>query len=130
MADYQGDGVICEQVDGDFLADDIGANRTPEEILESMVLPNKEIAPEFKRVGVFTANDNYYGRVLSESASEIVLLDDEGQQIKIPKDQIEEQKVALSAMPQDLLDVLSLRDLRNLVAYLSTLKAQPKAVGQ
>jgi quinoprotein glucose dehydrogenase len=104
----------------------IGAARTPEKLLESMVLPNKEIASEFKRIGVFTANETYYGRVVTESPSEITLLDDEGKQIKIPKDQIEEQKTALSAMPQNLIDSLSLRDLRNLVAYMTTLNAESK----
>ena len=92
-------------------------------LLESIVNPNAQIAPGFESATVhLKAGHNYTGVVKSDSDAELVVDAGDGAVVHIDKKEIETRTKGLSPMPQDISKTLSKRDVRDLVAYLSTLK--------
>jgi len=101
----------------------VGAERTRELILESLLLPNKVIVQGYGQVLLAMKSDAIeVGRVEKETDTELILLLGDGTRKKIEKADIRARKMALSAMPEDISKALSRRDLRDLVAYLSSLR--------
>lgn len=101
----------------------VGAERTPEQLLESILLPNKVMVPGYGQEVLKTTSDEIeVGRVKSETPSELVLVRADGTERRLPKTQVEVRKAGLSAMPEDLAKQLSKRDLRDLIAYLASLR--------
>ncbi len=100
-----------------------GAAKTREYVLESIVYPNMHIADGFDNVLV-TMKDGaiYAGLIKSETDSEIEVNSPEDGMLKLKKADIKERQRGLSAMPEELRQVLTKQDLRNLVAFLSSLK--------
>ena len=91
--------------------------------LESIVLPNKQIAQGFDSVMVVLKDgDSQAGVLKSETPEELVLNTADKGVLKIKKAEIQTRKAALSPMPEGLGQILSKQDLRNLVEFLSTLK--------
>ncbi len=97
---------------------------------ESIVDPNKDIAEGFSTV-VLELDD---GRVVTgvlrgETDQALTLVDNEGKRSEIPKASVEFRASGLSAMPADLVEKMTARELRDLVAYLVSLKPddQPQA---
>jgi quinoprotein glucose dehydrogenase len=106
---------------------DTGAKQTREYLLESIVLPNKQIAKGYETVEVVLLSGQVRSGILkSETASELRLMSPEGALIIVAKDQIEERRTGKSAMPDDLLKHLSRREMRDLVEYLASLKTPPR----
>jgi hypothetical protein len=66
--------------------------------------------------------------VEQEEPGRILIRNSEGKQIAIEKANIEERAKGVSLMPEGLGDRLNLRDLRDLTAYLASLKVVEKAV--
>jgi quinoprotein glucose dehydrogenase len=101
----------------------IGARKSREYILESITYPNKQIAAGFEGV-VLTMKDHniYAGTLKKETETMIDLLSPEDGPIQVKKADIEKRERGQSGMPEELRQVLSKRDLRNLVEYLSGLK--------
>ncbi|HYE19568.1 MAG TPA: HEAT repeat domain-containing protein [Tepidisphaeraceae bacterium] len=92
------------------------------ELLQSIVDPNARIAEGFATVTVTTTDgDSHTGLVLSESPTELVLKDAEGQTQKIKKSDIDFRGKPSSAMPP-MHEVMKPREIRNVIEYLSTLK--------
>ena len=92
-------------------------------LLEAVVTPNKQIAKDFESATILDADGRVHVGVLrKEDDKQVQLVTAEGKRIVILKDDIDERRKSKSAMPEDLIKNLSLRDLRDLVAYLSTLK--------
>jgi len=101
----------------------IGAQKDPEYLLESIVLPNKQIAPGFDSVMVTLKNDETYAGVLkSETADQLVINSPQTGVMTIKKSDIQSRKKSLSPMPEGIGQILSKRDIRNLVEFLSKLK--------
>jgi quinoprotein glucose dehydrogenase len=101
----------------------IGADKTREYLLESILLPNKQIAEGWGQVAVQLQNESVeVGRVAKESEGFLMLVLADGTRKAIAKGDIKARKAALSAMPEDLAKNLSKRDLRDLVAFLASLK--------
>jgi quinoprotein glucose dehydrogenase len=89
-------------------------------ILESIVLPNKQIAPGFENVTLTMKNgETYAGMVKAGNENELTVYTGEDGLIKIPVKDIKERKRGLSPMPNDLSTILSMDDIRNLVEFLS-----------
>ena len=84
---------------------------------------SKQIAEGWGQVAVQLQNDAVeVGRPAKESDGFLMLVLADGSRKAIAKADIKARKAALSAMPEDIAKSLSKRDLRDLVAYLATLK--------
>ena len=103
---------------------DIGKRQTREYLLESILYPNKVIAPGFENVTLEMKNgDTLAGTVKSEDAEELVLnLAEDGSIQRVFKNQIEKRQRGLSAMPEGLANMLSKEDLRDVIEFLAELK--------
>ena len=101
----------------------IGSERSREQILESILTPNKEISKGYgQELFALESGAIEVGRIESESDVEVVLVLADGQRRRIGKAGIRARKPGLSAMPEDAAKILSKRDLRDLLAFLTGLK--------
>jgi quinoprotein glucose dehydrogenase len=101
----------------------IGSQQKADYLLESLVLPDKQIAKGFDPVVIVTESGKVHAGILKEqNEREVRLMNAEGAVVVILKSEIEEQARGRSAMPEDLVKKLSLFDLRDLVAFLAELK--------
>ena len=101
----------------------VGKRFTREQLLESMVFPNKTIATGFENATiVLKGGANHSGLVKSESATELVLDSPEDGKLTLKKSDIEKRIRGLSAMPEGVDKLMTRRELRDLVEYLSSLK--------
>jgi putative heme-binding domain-containing protein len=92
-------------------------------LLESIVLPNKQIAKGFETVVLTLTNGTSAAGVLKgEDAKEVRLMTAEGKLLVVPKSHIDERQTGKSAMPEDLVKHLSKSDLGDLVEFLAELK--------
>jgi quinoprotein glucose dehydrogenase len=113
--------------------DDMGGNVGPpmngigkllsrQELLESLIDPSKRIAPGYGMVTLELKNDKRVIGILAEESNQTVLIQRGNQaDTLIQKTDIQERRNAPSSMP-DMTGVLSRREIRDLVAYLATLK--------
>lgn len=101
----------------------IGGRKDRQYILDSIVLPNKQIAQGFESVIVTLKNGSAYAGVLkSESPAILEINSPEDGLIQVKKAEIKTRERGLSAMPEELRQVLSKEDLRNLVEFLGSSK--------
>jgi len=101
----------------------IGAKKSREYLLEALVDPNRTIAEGWGQTAFQLEGGSVeVGRVERESEADVVLVLADGMKRTLAKKDIRARKAALSAMPQDLAKPLSKRDLRDLVAFLSSLR--------
>jgi len=101
----------------------IGAQKDRQYLLESVVLPNKAIAPGFESVLVTLKSGTSYAGVLkSETADGLVINSPEDGLVTVKKNEIKTRDKGLSPMPEGMGQILSKQDLRNLVEFLSGLK--------
>ena len=102
----------------------VGATRDREYLLESICLPDAAIAKGFETVVI--ADDlgqAFTGIIRHEDESTVELIQPDGKIERIDRDTIVARKRGKSAMPADLVDLMTLRELRDLVAYLVSLRA-------
>jgi quinoprotein glucose dehydrogenase len=101
----------------------IGAQKSREYILESITFPNKQIAAGFESV-VLTMKDRniHAGTLKRETSTTLDIVSPEDGPMQVKKADVEKRERGQSGMPEELRQVLSKRDLRNLVEYLSSLK--------
>ncbi len=101
----------------------LGTRQTREYILESILLPNKRIAPGFESVLVTLKNGtSYAGMLKSETDTELVINSPEDGVLTVKKADVKARDRGLSAMPEEQGNILSKPDIRNLIEFLSTLK--------
>ncbi|HLY08230.1 MAG TPA: PVC-type heme-binding CxxCH protein [Planctomycetota bacterium] len=105
--------------------DAIGGQKTRDYLLESIVLPNKEIAQGFAQ-SIFQLQSDAIetGRVEKEDERQVVLLLADGTRKTIAKSDIKARKVGLSAMPEDEVKHLTKRELRDVIEFLASLKGR------
>ena len=88
-----------------------------------MVLPNKAIAAGFENVLLTMKSGAIHaGLVKSETESELKLESPEDGLLTLVKADIASRQRGLSAMPEDLKQFLTPREVRDLVEFLSGLK--------
>jgi quinoprotein glucose dehydrogenase len=110
-------GIVGPVLDG------IGAKQSREYLLESIVLPNAKIAPGFETLIIRTSDGHVSTGVLrKETATTLELVDADGKLFDINKADIQSRQRGQSAMPEGFGQILSKRDLRDLVEYLAELK--------
>jgi quinoprotein glucose dehydrogenase len=101
----------------------LAARQTREYILESVLLPNKQIAQGYETVVATLKNGTAYaGIVKSENDTELVLNSPEDGLLTLKKKDIQSRERGLSAMPDGLQNALSKKDLQDLVEFLANLK--------
>ncbi|MEL7334856.1 MAG: HEAT repeat domain-containing protein, partial [Planctomycetota bacterium] len=106
----------------------IGKQRDRRYLLEAICLPNAAIAKGFETAVVLDdVGQQYSGIVRSETDDYLELLLSDGRAVKIEQDAIELRKKGMSSMPADLTKLMTARELRDLVAYLESLKVDPRA---
>jgi putative heme-binding domain-containing protein len=107
----------------------IGGQRTKAELLESLVNPVAKIVPGYGLVSI-TMKDgsNHAGALFKEDKTAVTLRLADGAEKKLPRAQITMQTPPVSMMPP-MLGILTPREIRDVVAYLSSLKpSKSKAV--
>ena len=93
---------------------------TREQILESIVDPNRQIAEGFNSVMIdLNDGESMSGVLKSENETQVIILSADGIRHEIPKDQIEDRRSTLSLMPEGLGEIMSKKELRDLIEYLS-----------
>ncbi|MHA7131451.1 HEAT repeat domain-containing protein [Algoriphagus namhaensis] len=115
--------------------DDMGGNAGPklegiakklsrEELLIALVEPSARIAPGFGQVSIsLHSGDKISGTFISEDDTGISYLDENKAEQFIAKKDVESRKISMSSMPP-MGTLLSKRELRDLVSYLSTLHSE------
>ncbi|MBL9137092.1 MAG: HEAT repeat domain-containing protein [Verrucomicrobiales bacterium] len=102
----------------------VGTRQTREYLLESIVHPNAVVAKGFENLLIETKDGREWsGTIAEETADTLVLNTLEEGPATIRKADITDRRIGLSSMPEGLADLISPRDLRNLVEYLASLKA-------
>ena len=101
----------------------IGAQKDRRYLLESILLPNRQIAQGFESVLVTLKDGPTYAGVLkSEDAGQLVINSPEDGLVTVKKSDIQSRDKGLSPMPEGMGQVLARQDLRDLVEFLSGLK--------
>jgi len=96
--------------------------KTREHLLESMLLPNAKIAAGFGSIAVTLNNGKTVtGLLKSETSERLLILTPDNREVIVPVSQIDERTSSQSAMPS-VDRALTLRELRDLVEYLASLK--------
>ena len=107
---------------GDVGPDLTGLGRTKgrEYVLRAIVNPNSEIAAGYESVLVELKDESTVIGVLREDkADEFVVISPENGRVVIRKSDVKSRASVLSAMPEGLGDLMSRRELRDLVEALS-----------
>ncbi|GDX95676.1 glucose dehydrogenase [Planctomycetia bacterium] len=108
----------------------LAKSRSRESFLESIVDPNAAISPGYGSVTlVLDDGTTVTGTLRGEDADTIQLLLADGSRRTVLKSVVEDRAAGLSGMPADIRDKLTLRELRDLVAYLATLETPPQPEG-
>jgi putative membrane-bound dehydrogenase-like protein len=105
----------------------IGAQRKKTEILESLMNPVAKIVPGYGLVSI-TLKDgsNHAGALYREDANHVILKLADGSEKKLLRAQIAMQTPPVSMMPP-MLGILTARELRDVIAYLSSLKPSKRS---
>ncbi|MGN6543754.1 MAG: PVC-type heme-binding CxxCH protein [Aureliella sp.] len=104
---------------------EIGKTKDSRYLLEAIVNPDAKIAENFETAVILTDEDEVLtGIVKAEDDEKVSLMTAEGKLIDIPTDSITVRKKGKSSMPSDLIKHMSRRQLRDLVAFLSSLKGR------
>lgn len=102
----------------------VGALRKPAELLESIVTPNAKICEGFETAVLqLDSGKVVIGIIRRETRDRIELVDAEAKTIEVDTASVEERVKGKSAMSDGLAERMTQREIRDLVAYLSELKA-------
>ena len=96
-------------------------------LLESIVLPSAKIAKGYDTVILLLHDERTVsGIIKSEDKKAIKLVTPENKEITIAVEDVASRRTGPSAMPADLHEKLSRRELRDVVEFLASLKEPPK----
>ena len=101
----------------------IGASAQPDYIVDSLLLPHKQIKENFDVTRVVTKDDRVISGIkVREADGKLVLRNEKDEEVTIPVDNIAERtKSTKSLMPEGLTDPLTKQEFADLVKYLSLL---------
>jgi putative heme-binding domain-containing protein len=126
---FQKSCAICHQIAGKGAKvgpqlDGVG-NRGLDRLLEDIIDPNRNVDLAFRSSSLLLKSGQIVtGLVLREEGQIVVIADNQGKEVRIPRSNIEERSVsALSPMPANLLDEIPEADFYALLAYLLTQRA-------
>jgi putative membrane-bound dehydrogenase-like protein len=124
----------CHRIDGRGAAigpdlSTIGQAIAQERLVESILLPSKEVAPRFVNWQLtLTDGRTRTGMIVDEGPnSTITLADTQGKLEVIPRTQVEERRaLTTSIMPDNLTDLMTVQEWRDLLAFLGSLGRNKK----
>jgi putative membrane-bound dehydrogenase-like protein len=92
------------------------------EMLDSLLYPSKVISDQYAAKIVSTSDGKVYTGIVSETpGNELLVLQTNGTKVRLPKSEVEEIEPArTSAMPEGLLNDLTLNEITDLFAYLQS----------
>ena len=96
-------------------------------ILEDVLDPNRNVDAAFRSsVIALKSGQIISGLVLSTDGDVLVVADDKGKEIRVPKSDVEEQKLSrVSPMPANVLDLVPEPEFYDLVAFLLSQREKP-----
>lgn len=112
---------------------EIGKEKTLEYLLESVVEPNAVIAKGFETVLLVTIDGKIETGIVKEENDEtLLLLKANSEEVRFFQDDILERSKGQSGMPADLYKSLTKAQIRDVIAYLATLKKRedPESHGE
>ena len=101
----------------------VGTSRTREFLLESILDPSAVISSGYKTMMILTKDRKFVtGIKTNEDESGFYLMNKEGREIYIPKSKVKKFKIQkMSTMPGNFKDLLKVKDVADILAYLSEL---------
>jgi quinoprotein glucose dehydrogenase len=103
--------------------DGLASRVTPEHILEAIVDPNAKIAEGFENLLIELMDGRFFaGIIKQETETEIILASPEDGLVTLKKAEIKSRERGASGMPEGINDILSKAELRDVMAYLQSLK--------
>ncbi|WP_235908345.1 PVC-type heme-binding CxxCH protein [Roseiconus nitratireducens] len=109
----------------------IGKQRDARYLLEAICLPDAKVAEGFETAVIIDIDGRVFsGIVKSETDDYVELMLNDGTQQRILQDEIEARRKGKSSMPADLIKHLTPAELRDLVAYLGSLKVNRRGEGE
>ncbi|MEO1994140.1 MAG: PVC-type heme-binding CxxCH protein [Planctomycetaceae bacterium] len=104
------------------LLDGVAKRLKPQQILESLVTPDVRITEGYASVGVALKNGKTFtGLFRKKTETTLILLTDDGRNLSLDLADIEQSSDPKSAMPR-MDKILTLAELRDVLAFLSTLR--------
>ncbi|QDV38224.1 Soluble aldose sugar dehydrogenase YliI precursor [Tautonia plasticadhaerens] len=102
----------------------IGAIRSREDLLDSLLEPSRRIEPKFASYAAATTDGRFVtGLLVDRDEHAVVLRDGQGKQVVLPADEVEELRPSLvSLMPDGQLADLTAQQAADLLAYLESLR--------
>lgn len=105
----------------------IGKTRDQRALLESICLPDATIAEGFQTAVIVDEDGRVSTGIVAAETDEFVeLIAADGARVRIEQDLIVARKKGKSSMPAGLADLMTPRELRDLVAYLASLQVDPR----
>lgn len=127
------DCLSCHRLDdmGSYLGPSltgIGASRSADQIRASLVMPNKESAPENRSVRLITGDGKTVtGRLLNQDGSSVQLIDSSSGQLRsFEKADLHELTIVTTNPMPSYANRMSAQELTDVVHYLSSLKDKAK----
>jgi putative heme-binding domain-containing protein len=112
----------CHRQDGrgSVVGPDLSRPRKdPKWLLESILQPSAEMAPEYRPRAIVLHDGRTFTGIRLRSSTSEVIRDANGQNLSFPRDQIESMhELDTSFMPDGIVDRLTDRELRDLLAFL------------
>ena len=108
----------------------IGALRTAEDLLDSLLAPSRRIEPKYAVYLVSTTDARVLtGQLIKRDDQSVVLWDNQGKQIVLPAEDVEELRPSrISLMPEGQLRDLTAQQAADLLEYLKTRRDEPRPV--
>jgi hypothetical protein len=105
------------------------SDQPKEQILLSILDPNREVNPKYSRVNIVTESGQVLaGIITDENESTITLVDSQGKAFPVARADIDElQTSPKSLMPEELNKEITPAQMRDLIAFLGTRRAPAAA---
>ena len=105
--------------------DDVGKRLTAEQLLRAIVEPNAEIAEGFESWLIMTDDgETFSGRILEEDREVLLLETAKKEQLEFEIAEIKARRRDVSAMPSNVSSHLSRAEMRDVIAFLSSLRGE------
>ena len=108
----------------------IGAIRSPHDLLEAIILPSESFVPGHEIYRVETEREVYSGLLKRGGAEAVILITGPNDEVRIPRKEVKKMGFApVSLMPEGFDEVLSQKELTDLMAYLRSQTSRRASAG-